>query len=197
MKSSTIIIMGVVIFAVLTAVILYTKIQQQQTTTLDVPIPTWAISFGSPKAPVVLIELYNLHCPYCAIAHEKLEPLYKQLIENGTLRLVFLDLVHDEALYAHQLLHCAYKQNQATLDLISRLYEAYLNGGPKKQLELLQQYKCVDAPTKTDFDNAINELLKRNIINRRVTPIFIVIRDGKISVVYGADVEKVKSLLSQ
>jgi len=198
---------AIAVFAAIVAAIVYTKLPpptQTYTSTQALPIPAWAISFGAPTAPITLIELYDLHCPYCALAHEQLDPLYRQLIAEGKLRLVFVDLiVHPEAVVAHQYLHCAYKKlGNKTYDLLTELYKVYQNGGAGKQLEMLQQYKCADAPTRSDLDSGVktllNALVQKGVSIRQVgTPTFIVIKNGTINVVVGADVAKVVSLLSQ
>ncbi len=197
--------MAVVLFTTVVALVIYTKLSPpHQTFSLqDLPIPPWAISFGAPTAPITLIEFYDLHCIYCAKAHEQLDPLYRRLLEEGTLRLVFVDLiVHPEALTAHQHLHCAYKQlGNKTYDLLTELYKAYLRGGAESQLEILRQYKCADAPTKSDFDDAawalLSALAQRAPIRQVGTPTFVIIKNGTINVVVGADVAKVASLLSR
>ncbi|MEZ0319228.1 MAG: thioredoxin domain-containing protein [Pyrobaculum sp.] len=52
-----------------------------------------------------------MHCPYCAIAQVQLDSLFKQLLEEGKLRLILLDLiVHPDVTQVHQYLHCAYRQ---------------------------------------------------------------------------------------
>jgi Protein-disulfide isomerase len=207
MRSWATLAVVIVVFAVIVAAVVYTKLlspPQAYTSSQDLPTPAWAISFGAPTAPITLIELYDLHCPYCATAHEQLDPLYRKLMAEGKLRLIFIDLiVHPEAVVAHQYLHCAYKQlGNKTYDLLTELYRAYLEGGAGKQLEMLQRYKCADAPTKTDFDSGVrallNALVQKGVSIRQVgTPTFIVIKNGTINVVVGADVARVVSLLSQ
>ncbi|MEZ0319227.1 MAG: hypothetical protein ABWK05_04435 [Pyrobaculum sp.] len=69
-------------------------------------------------------------------------------------------------------------------------------------MRLLERYKCADAPTKTDFDNAVGALLnylaQRGVSVRQLgTPTFIIVKNGTIHVVVGADVMKVASLLSR
>lgn len=207
MRPSAIVAIGIAVILAIAAAVIYTKIPQHQTAVVnseEVPLPSWAISFGRPDATTLLIELYDLHCPFCAKAHEQLAPLYSQLIREGKLRVVFLDLVvHPEAVPAHRLLHCAYRGlGNATFDLITKLYEVFLREGPYRQLELLSQYNCGNAPTEAEFNNAVRALLtylaKKGIAIREIgTPTFIVIKGGVINVVVGADVEKVRSLLSQ
>jgi protein-disulfide isomerase len=194
--------MAVVIFIAIVALVIYTKLPPPPSSLQDLPIPPWAISFGAPTAPITLIEFYNLNCIYCAIAHERLDPLYRQLLAKGALRLVFVDLidVHPEALIVHQYLHCAYKQlGNKTYDLLTELYRAYLKGGVESQLEILRQYKCADAPSKKDFDNGANALGAALGLGGkpRGTPTFVIIKNGTINVVVGADVDKVRSLLSR
>ncbi|AAL64811.1 thioredoxin domain-containing protein [Pyrobaculum aerophilum] len=211
MKPVTLLAVAVTVFVVIAAITVYSRLAQftppQQIDVSGLPLPKWAISFGKTDAPITIIELYDLHCPFCAIAHERLDPLYRELLNSGKLRLVFLDLiVHPDALQAHQYLHCAYRQlGNKTYDLITQLYRLLAEdevNGPGKQLELLQQYKCGDMPSKSDFDNAVNALLKALAqkgvsISQLGTPTFIIIKNGTVNVVVGADVARVISLISQ
>jgi protein-disulfide isomerase len=194
-------VVSIVLFIAIVALVIYTKLPAPSPSQQDLPIPPWAISFGASTAPITLIEFYDLNCPYCAIAHEQLDPLYRQLLAEGALRLVFVDLidVHPEALIVHQYLHCAYKQlGNKTYDLLTELYKAYLKGGVESQLEILRQYKCADAPTKNDFDNGANALgTALGLGKPKGTPTFVIIKNGTINVVVGADVAKVISLLSR
>jgi len=201
-------VMSVVIFIAIVALVIYTKFPapppSPSSSLQDLPIPPWAISFGAPTAPITLIEFYDLNCIYCAIAHEQLDPLYRQLMAEGMLRLIFVDLImHPDALIVHQYLHCTYKQlGENTYDLLTELYRAYLKGGVESQLEILRQYKCADVPTKNDFDNGAKALLaalaqRGAPIRQEGTPTFVIIRNGTINVVVGADVAKVVSLLSR
>ncbi len=197
-------VVSVVLFIAIVALVIYTKFPAPPPSPQDLPIPPWAISFGAPTAPITLIEFYDLNCIYCAIAHKRLDSLYRQLLAEGALRLIFVDLiVHPDALIVHQYLHCAYKQlGENTYDLLTELYRAYLEGGVESQLEILRQYKCADVPTKNDFDNGAKALLaalaQRGVPIRQVgTPTFVIIKNGTINVVVGADVDKVRSLLSR
>lgn len=110
--------------------------------------------------------------------------------------------MHPEALAAHQRLHCAYRQlGDGAYDLLAELYRAYLEEGAEAQLEMLRRYECADAPSKDDFDNGAKALLaalaQRVPVRRVGTPTFVVIKNGSVDVVVGADVAKVASLLSR
>jgi hypothetical protein len=193
-------VMSVVIFIAIVALVIYTKLPPPPPSQQDLPIPPWAISFGASTAPITLIEFYDLNCPYCAIAHEQLDPLYRQLLAEGMLRLIFVDsIIHPSALIVHQYLHCAHKQlGNKTYDLLTELYKAYLKGGIESQLEILRQYKCANAPTKNDFDNGAKALSTAlGLPTPTPTPTFVIIKNGTINVVVGADVAKVVSLLSR
>ena len=196
--------LAVVLLVATIAMVVYTKLAALPPPPQDLPMPPWAISFGAPTAPITLIELYDLHCRYCALAHEQLDPLYRRLLAEGALRLVFVDLiVHPDALAAHQRLHCAYKQlGDGAYDLLAELYRAYLKEGAEGQLEILRRYECADAPSKDDFHSGAKALLaalaQRGVPIRQVgTPTFVVVKNGSVEVVVGADVAKVASLLSR
>lgn len=209
MRPSTLVAVILIVFVAVGAVVILSKLQPAVADTYqksphEPPIPQWAISFGKTDAPVLLIELFDLHCRYCAVAHEQLDPIYRELIEGGKLRLVFLDLiVHREAAAAHRLLHCAYRKlGNDTYELITQLYKVLIREGAGKQLELLKDYVCEDAPSEQDFNNAVRDLISylnsRGVtIGRIGTPTFIVVKNGTINVVVGADVPKVKSLISR
>lgn len=219
MRPTIIFTVAIAVFVLLSIAIVYTRLGPPSVQTPsqlgELPLPTWAMSFGNPNAPVTVIELFDLHCPYCAWAQTQLDPLYRKLLERGELRVIYLDFIgHREALIAHQYLHCAYRQlGDKTLDLITKAYEAlgcerHPQGilcspqGPEKQLQLLQQYKCVDAPTVNDFDNA-KRAFERYLAQigvdkwRQGTPTFIIIKNGTLHVVVGAQVDRVASLISQ
>ncbi|ABL87671.1 conserved hypothetical protein [Pyrobaculum islandicum DSM 4184] len=205
MRPRTLFITAIVVFLIIAATIIYKNLStstSQTAVSSALPIPSWAISFGNPNAPLVLVELFDLHCPYCAIAHEKLDPLYRRLMLEGKLRLIFVDfIVHPDAVVAHRYLHCAYKQlGNKTYDLLTQLYTTYLNEGPEKQLELLRQYQCSNAPTQNDFEDVkramVNFLIQKGLVQIG-TPTFIIVRNGSIDIVVGADVNRVSSLLSQ
>lgn len=208
MRPTIIFAVAIVVFVLLSIAIVYTRLgppfAQTPSQLGELPLPPWAMSFGNPNAPVTVIELFDLHCPYCAWAQTQLDPLYKKLVGEGKLRLIFLDLiVHPDALLAHQYLHCAYRQlGNKTLDMITRLYEAYDPQDPGRQLQLLQQYKCNDAPSAADFENAARALVrylaqKGVRITQLGTPTFIIIKNGTIEVIVGAQVDRVVSLISQ
>ncbi len=205
MRPIIILVIAIVVFAILAAVIVYNNylaLQKHQMSLGKLTLPSWVISFGSPNASTTLIEIFDLHCPACAYAHVKLDQLYEELLKKGKLRIIFIDFpnekLHPGSAQAHQFLHCAYRQlGNKTFELIGRLYMVLLESGPKEQLELLQQYKCTDAPTASDFFRTVDLLAKDLSIEIRGTPTFIIIKNGTINVVVGADVARVTSLISQ
>ncbi|MEM1924715.1 MAG: thioredoxin domain-containing protein [Pyrobaculum sp.] len=203
MRLITIAILAISILIITGVLIIYTKFTQtniHQTTLSrdELPLPEWAISFGNRNASVVLIELFDLHCPACAYAHNQLDPLYRELIREGKIRIIFLDLiVHREAVLAHRLLHCAYsKLGEETYELITQLYRV----DKTKQIELLKRYMCDNAPSEEDFKKAAEDIisyLRSRGVRQIGTPTFIIIRNGNVNIVVGANVAEVKSLISQ
>ena len=130
------------------------------------------------------------------MAHEQLDPFYRQLLAEGALRLVFV-VVHPDALIVHQYLHCAYKQlGNKTYDLLTEFYKAYLKGGVESRLEILRQYKCAEAPTKNDngAKTLLTALAQRGVpIRQAGAPTFVIIKNGNINVIVGADAEVASS----
>lgn len=170
----------------------------------DLPIPPWAKSFGSPNAPTVLIEIFDLLCPYCAEAHAQLDPLYSQLVAQGRLRLIYVDYAgHPGSDVLHTRLYCAYRQlGNETMNLISRLYQVFLRDEANayvNELALLAPYSC--RANITDFNGPVMELVKAlaakgirlNVVG---TPMYIVLKDGKAQVVVGARVNEVRQLIA-
>jgi len=85
---------------------------------------------------------------------------------------------------------------------LAELYRAYLRKGAEGQLEVLRRYECADAPTKDDFDSGAKALLaalaQRGVPIRQVgTPTFVVVKNGTVDVVVGADAARVALLLSR
>lgn len=52
-----------------------------------------AMAVGDVDAPVVMIEYADYRCPYCARHHRETRPELTPLVEDGTLRIEFRDLV--------------------------------------------------------------------------------------------------------
>ena len=65
--------------------------------------------FGSPDAPVTIIEYYSLNCPHCAVFHRDMFPALKaDFIDTGQVRFVFRDFpLNWAAVEAAILTHCA------------------------------------------------------------------------------------------
>ena len=51
------------------------------------------MAIGDVDAPVVMIEYADYRCPYCAQYHRETRPELTRLVEDGTLRIEFRDLV--------------------------------------------------------------------------------------------------------
>jgi hypothetical protein len=141
---------------------------------------------------VTLFELFDLHCPYCALAHVQLDGLYRRLVAEGRLRLVLVDYVTHPPLsyYSHRLLHCARERlgGNATYGLVTALYEVLLRErNLSRQVELLESAvrelnaTCAGAPTPGDLESlarAWDEALERLGVRERGTPTFVVLRGG-------------------
>jgi protein-disulfide isomerase len=83
-------VVSVASFIAIVVLVIYMKLPAPPPPLQDLPIPPWVISFGNPTAPITLIELCDLHCRYCALTHERLDPLYRRLLAEGALRLVLV-----------------------------------------------------------------------------------------------------------
>jgi len=173
------------------------------------PIPSWAMRFGNENAPIVLVEFYDLLCPYCAYAHVELSPLIKEMVEEGKLYYVLVDFpVHREAVWPlHQRLHCAYNElgPSATLDLLDKLYYAlYLAKirGAISEREALANMSTTLQPYVCRFDVTLAQALGVSDDFGKVgiriggTPTFIVYKNGTLTVVEGARVDLIRRLLS-
>jgi GrpB-like predicted nucleotidyltransferase (UPF0157 family) len=72
----------------------------------------------------------------------------------------------------------------------------------KARLEILRRHECADAPAEDDFDRGAKALLtalaQRGVSVRQVgTSTSVVIKDGAVDVVVGADAARAASLLSR
>ena len=173
------------------------------------PIPHWAMRFGNGSAPVVLVEFFDLLCPYCAYAHVELGPLIKEKVQEGKLYYILVDFpVHGDAAWAlHQPLHCAYSElgPSATLDLVNKLYYVWYLAAIKRAIsesdalanmsKTLQPYACRFNVTLAQA-MGVSDAFGKVGIKIRGTPTFIVYKNGTLTVVEGAYVDKIRQLLS-
>jgi len=182
------------------------------------PIPPWALRFGNENAPVVLVEFYDLLCPWCAYAHVELGPLIKEMVEEGKLYYILVDFpVHGEYVWPlHQRLHCAYRElgSSATLELVDRLYYVWYlatcegtirlpickntispNEAVVNMSKTLQPYVCRFNVTVAQALGVL-DAFKKVGIKIGGTPTFIVYRNGTLTVVEGARVDMIRQLLS-
>lgn len=189
-----------VAFAAAVAAVVHTLVHpgppSQPQQLVKLPVPPWAISVGRPDAPVTLVELFDVHCPYCALAHVQLDGLYKRLVAEGRLRLVLVDYITHPPLsyYSHALLHCAHRLlgENATYRLVTALYEVLVRERNfSRQIELLESAvrklnaTCAGAPTPGELENltrAWDEALERLGVRERGTPTFVVLRGGAAAV---------------
>ena len=182
------------------------------------PIPPWAMRFGNENAPVVLVEFYDLLCPWCAYAHVELGPLIKEMVEEGKIYYILVDFpVHRDAVWPlHQRLHCAYNElgPSATLDLVNKLYYVWYLATCKSTIQLpickntistdeaivnmsrtLQPYVCHFNVTLAQA-LGVSDAFGKVGIRIGGTPTFIVYKNGTLTVVEGARVDLIRRLLS-
>jgi len=173
------------------------------------PIPSWAMRFGNGSAPVVLVEFFDLLCPYCAYAHVELGPLIKEKVQEGKLYYILVDLpVHGDTVWPlHQHLHCAYEERgpSAALDLVNKLYYVWYLAAVKGAIsesdalanmsKTLQPYACRFNVTLAQA-MGVSDAFGKVGIKIRGTPTFIVYKNGTLTVVEGAYVDKIRQLLS-
>ncbi|GAA5164340.1 hypothetical protein GCM10011366_27090 [Ornithinimicrobium tianjinense] len=60
---------------------------------LQRPDPEDLLAVGEVDAPVVMIEYADYRCPYCAKFHAEVRPALQELVDDGTLRIEYRDLV--------------------------------------------------------------------------------------------------------
>lgn len=69
-----------------------------------------AYSWGNPDAPVQMVEFGDFQCPYCAQSHRNLHGNQRLLVQEGVLRVIFVDLplpFHANAIPAAVAARCA------------------------------------------------------------------------------------------
>lgn len=197
----------VVLSALLLALIAYVASQQaaergvstpqttatRSLTIADLPIPDDAMAVGRPDAPVVVVELFDLHCPFCAVAHQRLGPFLEQMVAEGRLRLVLVDLlVHRDAEELHRRLHCAYHSGADVLRLLDRLYANMTD-----QANVLAPYGDCNWRYNATKVMKLLYVIAPYTGGRFGTPLFIIIREGRVAdVVLGADVNRILRALS-
>jgi len=201
-----------VVMAVLLVASLVSQPPPQQPQAVNpggLPIPPWAMRFGNENASVVLVEFYDLLCPWCAYAHVELGQLIKEMVEEGKLYYILVDFpVHREAVWPlHQRLHCAYNElgPSATLDLVNKLYYVLYLAKFKRAISegealanmsrTLQPYVCHFNVTLAQA-LGVSDAFEKVGIRIGGTPTFIVYKNGTLTVVEGARVDLIRRLLN-
>uniref|UniRef100_A0A7J3X9H7 Thioredoxin-like fold domain-containing protein n=1 Tax=Thermofilum pendens TaxID=2269 RepID=A0A7J3X9H7_THEPE len=93
------------------------------------PILEEGVSLGAAGAPTLYI-LEDYHCPYCAKFYKANTALLLELVKQGKLRVVFVDLVvHPEVAPMHAFTWCLYNRTGSAylyFNVSSGLYELFL-----------------------------------------------------------------------
>lgn len=178
---------------------------------LDVVYKMSHVKFGSAEAPILVIEFYDLLCPYCALSHIGSADRLKQLIDRGELEYVLYDfLVHypyllkkskseAEALVrAHEVLWCAYdKSPELAWDIIDEVYRTHVRTPLSPTQILLLASMKYKGECKYEFD--VSKYFKvAEDMGVDATPTYIIYyRPNKTAYrIVGADVERLLSLLN-
>jgi len=166
-------------------------------------VPSWAMKFGTPNAPITVIEFFDLLCPYCAVAHYKAGSKIHRLVESGRLQMILIPLpVHgNESLVLINALYCAYRNGSDVLSLLNAWYKALIDYAVNKTesgilavAKQLESYRCNETLTLDQFALTLQEFKKAGIVVRGI-PTFVVIKDNHVTVIEGAKVEELKRLL--
>jgi len=167
-------------------------------------VPDWAMRFGSPNASMTVIEFFDPLCPYCAVAHYRLGSDVERLVESGHLQLILIPLPlhgnYSMLLISH--LYCAYKNGNDALKLLNAWYKALVDYAVNKTeseviavYNKLMSYKCNGAFTMDQFALTLQYFNNAGVAVSG-TPTFIIIKDGQVTVIEGARVEALKSVLT-
>jgi len=207
-KRSQIIIIVAAIVAVVTGALAYVAFVPNKgpdaSAVLDA-VPEWAMRVGSPNASMIVIEFFDPLCPYCAVVHYRFGGELHRLVEEGRLRLILIPLPvrGNESLVLINAFHCAYREVKGdALQLLNRWYEALVEYAVNKTenkvrtvLEKLGSYKCDDALTLHQIVYALYKFENAGIVVRGV-PTFVVIKGGQVTVIEGAKIKTLKSVLT-
>jgi protein-disulfide isomerase len=107
---------------------------------------------GSPDAPVVMVEYASTACPACANFNINVKPTINQYIENGTLRLVFREMItapRDLAIAGFMLARCAPEDRYFdVLDLVfeqqQAIYQSMQDGRGLQQFQTIAGSAGID-----------------------------------------------------
>jgi len=204
-KLQTIIIIVVAIAIVIGALAYIASISNKGHNVSSVlgAVPSWAMRFGSPNAPITVVEFFDPLCPYCAVAHYKAGSKIHRLVESGRLQMILIPLpVHgNESLVLINALYCAYRNGSDVLSLLNAWYKALIDYAVNKTeneivavVKQLENYKCNEALTMDQFTLTLQDFSNAGVIVRG-TPTFIVIKDGHVTVIEGARIEELEQLL--
>lgn len=94
----------------------FTQGPQQRNVEVSEEVLATAYSKGDPDAPVTIIEFSDYQCPFCKQFADTTLPEIERYIENGQVRLVFVDFplqIHPQAPAAARAARCAADQGQS------------------------------------------------------------------------------------
>lgn len=154
------------------------------------PAETNEIVYGSPDAPVTIVEYASLTCPHCANFHTQMLPLVKErLLDTGKAKLVFKDFPLDQlALRASVMIRCnTGTRSRAMLDVLFHT-QASWKGSADPVAALLNIGRAAgmtDPDLEACFNNQeiIDGVIKQRLDAEKTyqvnsTPSFII--DGKL-----------------
>ncbi|WP_282177125.1 DsbA family protein [Vibrio nereis] len=143
------------------------------------------IAFGSPKAPIAMIEFTDIQCPYCAQFQEETFPEFKdKYIDTGKVYYVAREMplgsIHPKAFSAAVALRCAAEQDKAVyesmkVDLFKQRNElseqVYLDTATSYALDTQKFSSCVsDKDTQKSVENSYKYAISIGI---KSTPSFV------------------------
>jgi len=153
--------------------------------------------FGSPNAPLTIVEFTDYQCPFCSRFSTKVIPeLEKKYIDSGKLRIVVKSMplaFHKYARKAAQAARCAGEQGQF-LAMHKTLFKnstkldknSLVSYGQKLSLDMDAFEGCLSSNKYIDLiDRDISDAKKAGI---RSTPTFVIGKTGKNDVITGVKI---------
>jgi len=184
---------------------------QKKETGLDTVYSMSHVKFGRSNAPILVVEFYDLLCPFCALAHVETADKLRELIGMGEVEYVLYDfLVHypyllgrskseAEALVkAHELLWCAYdKSPNLAWEIIDEVYRTHV----RTQLVPTQILLIISMKYRGECGYSLDvgkyfEVAESMGVDATPTYVIYYRPNGTTYRIVGADVERLLSLLN-
>lgn len=168
------------------------KLKSDVNATTNYKIGNFEIIVGNPNASIILIEYSSFECPACRMFHAYYFANIEEAINNGKLKYILRLIPFRQSEFSFNLVKASYCSAKLT-NSIDYIKSVYLNFEKIRDIETTFQYfngdveefkKCINS---VEAENYLKNSYKKAIEDEIPgTPTFILIKDGKVQKIVGA-----------